>query len=211
MTGVAADNSARSRRVLKVSPFSPGRLRRGTLARRLDISYVLARDIRPAVQVMIALYIVGTSHLVQLGHGSAAPGASLALEEQIRRECTGRKIRRIAEEMSIDALERYKMPVSVGQQVANELGIEHQNVDLVRSERAALGIDDGPATCQTFQDGGEAFCKSFAVLVDAVRERCWVARLLSRRVWPALFICGSDHSRSVCQIWQELGLRAEII
>jgi len=140
-----------------------------------------------------------------------------AYRDELTRICRQESIRRIAEEMSAEGLARHGVTMTVGAQVAAALGIEHRNVDLTAAERNMLSIDDGPvlAIVQRFHpsDGGAGFREAMDDLGHAVRERVWVARLLteSKAVWPTLFVCGSDHVESVRRIIRAVGMDSIVL
>ena len=161
----------------------------------------------------VCLFIIGTSHTLQCGTASAEHRAAFAAE--LRRVCEQHRVRRIAEEMSKAGLKYQGVKRTVGAQVARKLGIKHHHVDMEPKERAALSLDDGPmlniVLNRGFSDGGGAFRSAFYALGDAVRERGWIGRILAGEEWPALFVCGSDHTASVARLWRSLKLPMLIV
>jgi hypothetical protein len=165
--------------------------------------------------VTAALFIIGTSHTLQCAT-AGIDGSKVALfEAELRRVCVEHQIARIAEEMSEAGLEFQGVQCTVAARVAKELRIEHCHVDLEPKERAALSLDDGPmlniVLHEEFPDGGGIFRKAFDALGDAVRERCWIGRMLAHEVWPTLFVCGADHTDSVEKLWRSLGLPLTVV
>lgn len=160
------------------------------------------------------LYILGTSHSLQCGSADCTQTNILTFDTELRRLCETFKIQRIAEEMTADGLTRYKVTETVGQRVAKDIGIPNQFVDLSPEERIGVSIDDSVviATVRRYVifDGGP-FREAFDDLADGIRERVWVARILSREEWPILFICGSDHAVSVRKLWRRLGIDAKVV
>jgi hypothetical protein len=166
--------------------------------------------------VDVRLFIIGTSHTIQCGiEGADASKSKAAFAAELRRVCEYHRIERIAEEMSTAGLKYQGVKRTVGAQVARKLGIEHHHVDMEPKERAALSLDDGPmlniVLNRGFPDGGGTFRSAFDALGDAVRERCWIGRILARREWPTLFVCGSDHTASVARLWRSLKLPLVIV
>lgn len=161
----------------------------------------------------VRLFIIGTSHPLQCGTKSTENKAAFAAE--LRHVCEEHRISRIAEEMSKAGLKYQGVKRTVGAQVARKLGISHHHVDLEPRARAALSLDDRPmlniVLNREFSDGGGTFRRAFAELGDAVRERIWIGRVLERQEWPALFVCGSDHTDSVVRIWRSLKLPLVIV
>jgi hypothetical protein len=136
-------------------------------------------------------------------------------EAELHRLSEEHSIARIAEEMSEAGLAHQGVEYTVGSRVAQALGIAHHHVDLTLQERGALALGDGTMLSvvmgSNFPDGGESFRDAFDVLGNDVRERCWIGRMLARKEWPTLFICGADHSKSVERLWQSLGLPVTIV
>lgn len=160
------------------------------------------------------LYILGTSHPLQCGSAECTQANILAFDTELRRLCEIFKIQRIAEEMTADGLTRHKVTETVGQRVAKDIEIPHQPVDLSPEERICISIDDSVviATVRRYGifDGGP-FREAFDDLADGIRERVWVARILSREEWPILFICGSDHAVSVRRLSRRLSIDAKVV
>jgi hypothetical protein len=81
-------------------------------------------------------------------------------------------------------------------------------------ERGDFSLNDSAviATVRRWRvfDGGP-FREAFDDLVDGIRERVWIARLLSGKDWPILFICGSNHAVSVRRLCRGLGMDAQVI
>ena len=168
-----------------------------------------------ALTVDVRLFIIGTSHTIQCGNdGVNSPVKRATFAAELRHVCKHHQIARIAEEMSKAGLKHQGVKRTVGAQIAKKLGIAHHHVDMEPKERAALSLDDGPMlNCimnNGLRDGGR-FRDAFTNLGDAVRERCWIGRILARSEWPALFVCGSDHATSVARLWRSLRLPLVIV
>ena len=163
----------------------------------------------------VELFIIGTSHTLQCATAGTDDSKVAAFEAELRRVCEEHQIVRIAEEMSEAGLAHQSVECTVGAGVAKALRIEHHHVDLEPEERAALSLDDGPMLNiilhRAFPDGGGTFRTAFDALGDAVRERCWIGRMLARNQWPTLFVCGADHTDSVEQLWRSLGLPVFVV
>jgi hypothetical protein len=160
------------------------------------------------------MYIVGTSHSLQCGSATCTPADIRAFYDEIRSLCAKFNIQRIAEEMTADGLAHHKVNETVAERVTRDIGIHHQSVDLSEHERRNLSLDDSVviATVQRWRIfNGSTFRESFDDLADAIRERVWIARLLSGTKWPVLFICGSNHSISVRRICRALGMDVKVV
>jgi hypothetical protein len=161
--------------------------------------------------VRITLFIMGTDHSLQCGQSNWSQDSILAFDTEVRRLCADHGIKCIAEEMTSAALKERGVTQTRGRRIARKLAINHHYVDLSPKARSRLFIRD-PRVNACLSNvglpdtGKDAYCD----LVQGIRERLWVVRLIEEREWPALFICGANHSTAVQRIWQELGLEAEI-
>ena len=163
----------------------------------------------------IHVYIVGTAHSIQCGN------TEKSTQEKIAAFCTEIRgiyeqygIKRIAEEMSRDGLKRQCVEKTLGNRIADDYGICHHHVDLERSERTKLSLDDSLQSIeQRNLDVSNTVTLSEGIerLGHEVRERVWIARMISRNTWPVLFICGSDHSANVHELFRHIGMSAEIL
>lgn len=123
-------------------------------------------------------------------------------------------IKRISEEISPEGLARYKVTETVAQKIAKELDIPSQEVDLTKEERSKLSLDDSilfqVMGSFNIQDGGP-LREGVVDIADGVRERVWVARILSMTEWPVLFICGSQHSVSIRRLFRCVGFSSKVV
>jgi tRNA U55 pseudouridine synthase TruB len=159
------------------------------------------------------IYIVGTNHPLQCGSKDVPKQKVSLYEAELRRILEKYNIRRISEEISPEGLERYKVTETVAQKIAKELDIPSQDVDLTRIERSNFSLDDAilftsmeALTSQNVDHLREGIDE----LVDGVRERVWVARVLSNKEWPVLFICGSNHSMSIRKLIRHVGFSSKV-
>lgn len=165
--------------------------------------------------MIIHVYIVGTAHSIQCGNTEKSTQEKIAAFcTEIRSICAQYEIRRIAEEMSRDGLKFQCVEKTLSNRIAGDYGIFYHHVDLERSEQAKLSLGDSlTVVAQRNLDVPNAARLSEGIerLRHEFRERVWVARIISRNMWPVLFICGSDHSASVHKLFRQLGMKAEIL
>ena len=162
------------------------------------------------------LYIVGTSHWIQLGVlTKVAKSRIVAFEQEITSICKTRKIEQILEEASAEALRKCNVKKTVCQRLFSEIPITF--VDLDASERFKLGIerDIGLMASMSrarFREGSFLIDRTECInLVEEVRERIWAARALREDKWPALFICGSNHTYRLSRVFDRLGIKNRIL
>jgi len=107
-------------------------------------------------------------------------------------------VKAIAEEMSVEALERYGVPQSICQQVAETLHLAHRYCDPSTPERKALGVveDDDIRMAGFFANRDPQQVEADVRASYAIRERYWLAHLLQLDTWPVLFICGANHTEA---------------
>ena len=146
------------------------------------------------------VFIFGTCHELQCGAAECEADNISLLEREIRRIVTKYGIRRIAEEMSDDALQKSSAgdqapKKTVCQRIAGD-DVPVHFVDLDVKERACLSLSS--------TNIGYKLC-------DEVRERVCVARILSRDEWPVLFVCGSNHAVPVSVLFNCIGVQATVI
>lgn len=160
------------------------------------------------------LYILGTNHPLQCGSTECSDRNVEAFAAELRRLCSKFKIQRLVEEMTDEGLKRHNVTETVCSRVAGEIGAAYEIVDLNQIQRRALCIDDSPVITTVMRhhiSDGSGFREAFDDLADGVRERVWVARILSGNQWPVLFLCGAYHVVSIRRLWRGLGLESKII
>jgi hypothetical protein len=160
------------------------------------------------------IYVMGTSHPLQCGRADVPKSSVASYETELRTALDKYKIKRVAEEMSPDGLKEHDVSETVAQRVANELGLPYQAVDLTKEDRAGLSLDDSTLlqVMRSFkiQDGGP-LRQGFDDLADGIRERLWIARILSREHWPVFLICGSEHAVSLRRLWRCMGFATKLV
>ena len=166
-----------------------------------------------------AEFILGTSHPLQCGATECGDERISLLKQVILGALSDHGIRRIAEEMSHDGL-REALGDEAGsgticQRIAPK-DISVQFVDLGVKERACLSLSDTNIVASAIRhaEGSSELAKfreSLNSLCGEVRERVWVARVLSGQGWPVLFVCGANHSVSVKRLFERVGVEATMI
>ena len=161
----------------------------------------------------VDIYILGTSHPLQCG-SSELPERCISLyESEIKRVLKKFKIKRISEEMSEDGRKHHKIANTVAQNIAKEMNIAYQEVDLSQDDRTNFSLDDSTLfqVMSTFGiENGAHLRSGFDDLVDGIRERMWVAKILSNNEWPVLFICGAEHSVSIRKLFRGMGFSSKV-
>ena len=87
-------------------------------------------------------------------------------------------------------------------------------VDLGVKERACLSLSNRDIDAFMFKHNNNEMKrvrKALSDLCSEVRERVWVARVLSRDEWPVLFVCGAEHAVSVSALFKCIGVQATVI
>ena len=164
------------------------------------------------------IFILGTSHELQCGTPSCGDGQISLFEEKIGSVLSEYGIARIAEEMSDEAFAESGGDKALGtlcQRVAADVPV--QFVDPPSEERHRLGFSPADVAGLTFsyaQPNSDPveFRDVLTDLCGEVRERVWVARILSRNEWPVLLVCGATHVAPVQGMFERLpGFEATII
>lgn len=139
--------------------------------------------------------LIGTSHVYQLWDGPGKP-TSLQFKCVLLNLCDQYAIAAIAEEMTVEALKEQDTSQSVAQVVCAQLRIRHQFSDAppdVRKEKSIRQENDIRISA-FFKKLSEAEILCEIRQSHAIRERYWLDKLRSLNIWPALFICGADHT-----------------
>ena len=166
---------------------------------------------------MREVFIFGTSHSLQCGV-ACRPESIAALEAEIRRLLSEHQIGRIVEEMSEDGLaettEGQASRGTVCQRMAGDIPVVF--VDLSHNERKTLCLAnsqiDNFMLAHGRSDGERMWVRdAFSDLSAEVRERVWVARVLSGAEWPVLFVCGADHAAAVRALFTRVGVRSRVV
>ena len=164
------------------------------------------------------VFVLGTSHSLQRGARNCTAASIALLEEEVQRILTEYDIGRIAEEMSVDALEdgvEQKACRTVCQRIAG-VDVPVVFVDLDREERAHLSLANDQIDAFVFKHSAEdgertRIRDALSDLCGELRERVWVARVLAGDEWPVLIVCGADHAVSVTRLFRSVGVQSTII
>ena len=163
------------------------------------------------------VFILGTTHKLQCGDAECGVDNIALLEKEIRRILSEYDIERIAEEMSDDGLRERagdKASGTVCQRIAGDDVLVHHFVDLDEKERACLSLSHDDIDAFMFKHPTRELTrvrKALSDLCGEVRERVWVARVLSRDEWPVLLVCGADHAVSVSALFKRIWVQATVI
>lgn len=160
------------------------------------------------------IYIIGTSHTIQCGGQGCPKAIARAFEDELRTAKEKGRVTRICEEINSEGLAEYNVEKTIAQHFAEQESIEHQMVDLSIAERSSFSLDT--KTLSTLMknlhiEDGSHINQVFSDMVNGVRERVWLARILSRDEWPVLFICGAEHAVSVRRLCCALGIESKVV
>jgi hypothetical protein len=145
-----------------------------------------------------AVYVVGTLHRYQ-GCSRASKTALEQFRAFLKRLICDHDIRSVAEEMSIEALERFPHPdvppgKSILFQIATELGIPHQYSDPNSAIQEQLGILHLPKAKNGY-----------------AREAYWLRQLRDLHLFPCLFVLGVCHTRSFPNLLATSGFKPIVL
>jgi len=138
-----------------------------------------------------AVVLVGTAHSIQTAVGDAGAEFRGFLEVL----CRTHSVRAVAEEMSGEALAKCTRAVSIPQELATALMLEHRFCDPDTTERARFGIhqENDIRASVMFEKCSEEDVQSRIREEYEKRERYWLEQLRALAKWPVLFICGANH------------------
>jgi hypothetical protein len=98
--------------------------------------------------------------------------------------------------VNLIAEEAHKLPTTVGQRLAHQLGKPWMNIDMDDTERKDAGIDDelkNHPSEPRWKNGIMVSMEYYLPNADGIRETYWVKRLLQYQVQSALVLCGALH------------------
>ena len=165
---------------------------------------------RLSAKLAARFVLLGTNHPLQFGSPDCPKEQVNAYRDYLVDLCRSEGIKLIAEEASLDVLQKFSVHETVGGIVAREAALTYRMVDLSSDERVSVGISDGQLSCATFSLKNKAqfnlrpLRDRLNKLSDQVREGTWVARMLLESTWPALLIVGADHVRRVEKLIRSL-------
>jgi hypothetical protein len=158
------------------------------------------------------IIVLGTSHPLQCGTTKQF-GTEKYTEAQInefelflRQLCVERKIECIIEEMNVEGLENYEVENTIAYSICKDLNIKHHHADLTAEHIADLCLHIDMFMLR--EQSNEMKCRKRELLhnqlLNPIRERFWLANILSLNTWPTLFICGSDHVINMLELINSL-------
>ena len=145
-----------------------------------------------------------TIRLIGLKHGYQLRGVDFkdwsAFERYLLSYTTSEGIDLIAEELSNEAIRKWKATDSVARHVAYRLGVRHLFCDPESGQRKALGICSLDETATEIEPLGPFSLAKHIELAEAkekeawlIRERFWLERLREVPFSACVFILGSQH------------------
>lgn len=164
------------------------------------------------------IYILGVAHRAQ----SRKPGGQKTEAQQFFEFCLRRTVLEvrpafIGEEDNEDFLAD-RGEISIAEEIAVELGIEHRFCEPNKKERSAIGSKNFMTIALDLAhteslSNDELECKARAVEIARyfpVRERSWLERLKDCRSAVCIFVCGDVHLRSFGSLLTTEGIPFEV-
>lgn len=156
------------------------------------------------------VYLIGTDHKYQHNSDQYIPVPKNDIKEfviHLKSICKNKTIRAIGEEFHENHLKE-DTKLTIPKSVSIDLNIEHIYCEPDDDEAKHLGY---VATLfQKRHETVEEFDKR-ALENEKIREKGWLNKLISIRVWPLLFICGSWHIESFKNLLENNQINVEII
>lgn len=158
-------------------------------------------------------YVLGTNHIYQRNDDSCEPGSIAAFVAYLGAVCESNQINAIGEEMSISALRDFHRTESIPAKFASARGKSHKYCDPDSDEQARLHIRGDQAVRCDVRDQGISEEEITQLLreEDLKRERYWLCKIEEWNEWPLLFICGSDHVESFCQLLSTVATAVHVV
>jgi hypothetical protein len=161
---------------------------------------------------MTQIYLVGTDHNFQKGHGCYREGA-MELKQYINDLCGLTHVEAIGEEMNRDALVEAGVEKSICEMVADELGLKYCMCDPDRTVRQTLGIrQENDIRLEGFHRNWKPKTIQKKISEEyRKREEIWLIHVQSFCSYPVLFVCGANHVRSFSSLLESKSLRSEVL
>ncbi len=137
--------------------------------------------------------LIGTSHEYQTRHADSNLEKIEQFKNMLLEQCSANAVRLIAEEMHEEALAE-NASKSVPQEVAIKLNIQHDFSEMSLKERAEAGVIYNIDVTAWRMKWTEQEKMLKGRNSHAIREKYWLNKLRSLDLWPAIFICGADHT-----------------
>lgn len=166
-------------------------------------------------------------HLIGLDHSAQARETrrEMTPDQSIFARCLRQTIAEVrpalvAEEYSEECLEIYDQ-VSIAEEIANDLDVEHRFCDPNKAQRRAIGYKDWHAIeCALLASNPdqlsdeEIALRSRALEIACyfpIREAFWLSKLGSDCHKPLVFVCGEEHIESFGALLARAGLPSQIV
>lgn len=162
------------------------------------------------------LYIIGVDHKIQYKFWLQKCQYS-QFEAYLGKQVAKYGVALIAEELSEEAMQPCGVKESLGQMVAQELGVEHRFCDPTSEERESLGIPSEAELKQHLglgkflKDTEPQRLEEEEQKYWPIRERFWLDRICDATVQPVLFLCGDTHVDSFLRLLESEGHDAKVL
>jgi len=158
---------------------------------------------------MKEIVLVGTCHTVQIPGGKGAAEFCAFVETL----CAQYGIKAIGEEYSEEALAEKDKTNSVCRDAANTLNVSHRYCDPGRDQRRALGVSQENDIKVTGWLNGwpQEKIEQEISASHSIREHYWRDQLASLDLWPALFICGAEHTQHFRSLLEDTGYSVLVV
>lgn len=156
------------------------------------------------------LYLIGTDHKYQHNSERYISVPKNEIEEfviHLKTICENKNIRAIGEEFHETHLKEDRK-LTIPKNVAVGLNIKHIYCEPDDDEAEKLGYVE--KLLQRPRETTEEFYKR-AFENEKIREKGWLNRLISNKVWPLLFVCGSWHVESFKNLLEANQIKVVII
>jgi hypothetical protein len=140
--------------------------------------------------------IIGTDHGFQRRDQKFTESQHRQFGNYVVNTARGHCVAGLAEEYGLENLAEDEITETTIQTIARELALKHRFCDPDMKTRAQLGIrQENQIRISEFPNKltEVEVQRRFEESLRA-RERYWLSELLEFNTWPALFICGADHS-----------------
>jgi len=162
------------------------------------------------------MFIIGVNHNIQYVFEGKSPSTE-SFKQYLVAEITKHSISLIAEELSIEAINRNKAIDSIAHVTALSIGIKHLYADPDLKARESLGIPSEKQIREELGLGRILSHGQLACLDEAkskyypIREKYWLSQIKDQNCSKVLFLCGDSHVESFASLCSNKGHHVDVL
>lgn len=148
------------------------------------------------------IIILGTSHPIQCGSGESTTEQRTKFTNTVNDICKDFSVKIIIEEMSPLGLANHDVENTLAFDVSGKLDVHHCYVDLLETDKKSLELYIDRFIFFESDNQSRHYKRELLDrhLLNPIRERRWLSKIINTNEFPVLFICGSDHTLNMVDL-----------